>query len=133
MSLAPLLSEGWIIASHALMALAALGLGIWQMVGTKGTNRHRLIGYIWCALMMGVAAGSFWINHIRMFGPFSLIHILSAAVLVSVPIAVHAARAGKIESHRKSMQSLFVFALIVTGAFTLLPGRIMHDVVFGVQ
>ncbi len=29
------------------------------------------------------------------------------------------------------MRSLYIFALILTGAFTLLPGRAMHAVVFG--
>jgi len=27
--------------------------------------------------------------------------------------------------------SLFVGALVIAGAFTLLPGRLMHEVVFG--
>ncbi len=27
--------------------------------------------------------------------------------------------------------SLFVGALVIAGAFTLLPGRLMHEVIFG--
>jgi len=33
--------------------------------------------------------------------------------------------------HRNSMVGLFVGALVIAGAFTFLPGRIMHAVVFG--
>jgi uncharacterized membrane protein len=29
------------------------------------------------------------------------------------------------------MTALFAGALVIAGVFTLLPGRIMHDVVFG--
>ena len=30
-----------------------------------------------------------------------------------------------------AMTSMFVGALVIAGAFALLPGRIMHEVVFG--
>ncbi|WP_164935607.1 hypothetical protein [Bradyrhizobium guangzhouense] len=33
--------------------------------------------------------------------------------------------------HRRIMVPMFVGALVVAGLFTLPPGRIMHDVVFG--
>ena len=130
MSLNPLLAEGWVITTHALMALAALLLGLWQLLGPKGTLPHKTVGYTWAALMLGVAGTSFWIHDLRMIGPFSPIHILSIVVLVNVPIAVHAARRGNVQKHRIYMRSLFLFALVAAGAFTLLPGRVMHDVLF---
>lgn len=131
MSIAPLLSEGWIVASHALIALLALGLGIWQLAGAKGTARHRKVGYAWAGLMMAVAASSFWIHDLRLIGPFSPIHLLSALVLINVPIAIHAARRTNIQKHRRYMQSLFFLGLVATGLFTMMPGRVMHEVVFG--
>ncbi|MEM6372071.1 MAG: DUF2306 domain-containing protein [Pseudomonadota bacterium] len=131
MSLTPLFEAGWIIASHALMAMAALGFGIWQMLGTKGSARHRLVGYVWVTLMTGTAFGSFWIHDIRLFGPFSPIHVLSVMVLINAPLAIVAARHGHIEKHRRYMQSLFLLALVTAGLFSLLPGRIMHGIVFG--
>jgi uncharacterized membrane protein len=45
--------------------------------------------------------------------------------------AVFLARRGRIGAHRRSMIGLYLGALLVTGAFTLLPGRIMGRVVFG--
>ena len=48
-----------------------------------------------------------------------------------VPLAVLAARQGPVASHRRAMTWLFLLALVVTGLFTLWPGRIMHQVVFG--
>ena len=37
----------------------------------------------------------------------------------------------KVQAHRAIMINLFIFALVLTGAFTLLPGRVMHAVFFG--
>ncbi len=38
---------------------------------------------------------------------------------------------GVVRQHRIAMLSLFFGALVIAGAFTLVPGRIMHAVVFG--
>ena len=81
--------------------------------------------------MVGVAGGSLFIHTIRMWGLWSPIHLLSLFTLVMTPLAVLAARRGRIESHRSSMTWLYGLALLVTGLFTLWPGRIMHAVLFG--
>ena len=56
--------------------------------------------------MVLVVVPSFWIHEIRMWGPWSWIHLLSIFTLVA-------------------------FALLIAGVFTLAPGRVMHEVVFG--
>jgi uncharacterized membrane protein len=131
MSLGPLLSAPPPIPWHAFAALAALAIGATQLALPKGTTRHRAIGYTWAALMLVIAISSFWIQQIRLVGPFSPIHILSILVLITVPLAVWHAHRHRVAKHRKVMISLYVFALIGAGVFTLLPGRIMHAVVFG--
>jgi uncharacterized membrane protein len=131
MSLGPLLSAPPPIPWHAFAALAALVIGGAQLALPKGTTRHRVVGYVWAALMLIIAVSSFWIQQIRLIGPFSPIHILSILVLVTVPLAVWHAHMHRVARHRKVMISLYVFALIGAGVFTLLPGRIMHAVVFG--
>ena len=131
MSLGPLLSAPPPIPWHAFAALAALVIGGAQLALPKGTTRHRVVGYAWAALMLGIAISSFWIQQIRLIGPFSPIHILSILVLITVPLAVWHAHRHRVTKHRKVMISLYVFALIGAGVFTLLPGRIMHAVVFG--
>ena len=119
------------IRFHTFAALAAFGLGVLQFARAKGTPSHRIFGFVWVALMMAVAASSFAISTIRQFGPFSLIHVLSAWTLVITPYAVLQARRGNIAAHRQAMISLFAGALVLAGLFTLAPGRILHDVVFG--
>lgn len=131
MSLGPLLSAPPPIPWHAFAAFAALAIGGAQLALPKGTMRHRALGYAWVALMLVIAISSFWIQQIRLIGPFSPIHLLSILVLVTVPLAVWHARNHRVAKHRKVMISLYFFALIGAGVFTLLPGRIMHAVVFG--
>jgi uncharacterized membrane protein len=36
-----------------------------------------------------------------------------------------------VAQHRRAMIGIFVGALVIAGAFTFLPGRIMHAVAFG--
>lgn len=81
--------------------------------------------------MATIALSSFWIHGVRMLGPFSLIHGLSIFTLVMLPLAVLAAHRHDVRRHRKAMISIFVGALIVAGAFTFVPGRIMHAVALG--
>ena len=130
-SLQPLLDAGPIVALHATAAGAALVLGIVQLTSRKGTPTHRLLGWVWIALMAVIAGGSFFIHTIRQFGPFSWIHLLSIMTLVFLVTGVAHAKAGRIEAHRWTMISLFFGALVIAGVFTLVPGRIMHHVVFG--
>jgi uncharacterized membrane protein len=130
-SLALLLNAAPQIQLHAFAAMAAFALGVAQLAAPKGTLPHRMIGWVWAGLMMAVAASSFWIHEIRLFGPWSPIHILSIVTLITVPLAVVHARRHKVTHHRWSMICIFLGALVVAGVFTFVPGRIMHAVTFG--
>jgi uncharacterized membrane protein len=131
MSLTPLLNAAPVVQIHAFVAMAAFVLGVVQLVAPKGTIPHRTIGWTWVVLMAVIAISSFWIHDIRLIGPFSPIHLLSIFTLAMLPLAVLHARRHRVERHRNAMISIFVGALVLAGLFTLLPGRIMHDVVFG--
>ena len=131
MSLAPLLDAAPPIPVHAFAAMAAFALGVVQLAAPKGTLPHRTLGWIWVCLMLAVAISSFWIHEIRLVGPWSPIHLLSIFVLITVPLAVWRAHRHQVADHRRIMISIFTGALVIAGLFTLLPGRIMHAVVFG--
>lgn len=120
-----------LIQVHAVLAGGAIALGGAQFALPKGTPTHRLLGRVWVAFMAVVAISSFFIHEIRMFGPFSAIHLLSVLVLVALWQAIRLARRGDIARHKKAMIRLYVLALVITGAFTLLPGRLMYKVFFG--
>ncbi len=131
MSLAPLLNAAPAIPVHAFAAMTAFALGVVQFAAPKGTLPHRTIGWIWVCLMAAVAVSTFWIHQIRLVGLWSPIHLLSIFTLVVLPLAVWRAHQHRVADHRRIMISLFAGALVLAGLFTLVPGRIMHTVVFG--
>ena len=131
MSLAPLLDAAPAIPLHAFAAMAAFVLGIVQFAAPKGTLPHRTLGWIWVGLMAVVAVSSFWIHQIRLWGPWSPIHLLSIFTPIMLVVAVLFARAHRVRGHKITMISIFAGALIVAGLFTLVPGRLMHTVLFG--
>jgi uncharacterized membrane protein len=131
MSLAPLLDAAPAIQLHAFAAMTAFALGIVQFSAPKGTLPHRTLGAIWVALMVTVGVSSFWIHGMRLWGPWSPIHLISIFTLVMLPLAVWAAHRHAIDRHRRAMIAIFFGALVVAGLFTLVPGRVMHAVVFG--
>ncbi len=126
----PLFEAARPIPSHAIAALLALGLGAVQLWGRKGTRAHRVMGYVWVGLMGYVAISAVFIHEIRLIGAFSPIHVLIPVTLAGLIHAVRSARSGNIAAHRRAMKQLYFLALVVTGAFTLLPGRVLHDVIF---
>src|SRR5262249_10262866 len=128
----PLLEAEPAIPLHAFAAMGAFVLGLVQFAAPKGTLPHRTIGFIWVGLMLVVAASSFWINQLRVVGPWSPIHLLSIFTLVMVPLAVWKAHSPQVGAHRRIMISLFLGALLIAGLLTLAPGRVMHKVIFGV-
>ena len=115
-----------LVQLHATAALAAR----LQLAAPKGTQPHRLVGRAWMGLMLVVAITSFGITGVRGSGQFSWIHGLSLFTLAMLPLAVLHVRRGRIAAHRWAMLALFFGALVITGAFTLLPGRLLGRIVF---
>ncbi len=113
---------------HIAAAVLALGIGLALMVGVKGRAFHRVAGWAWVGCMMVVALSSFWI---RDHGRLSYIHFLSGWTSISVPMAVAAVKRRDVKRHRSLMTNTFMGGLIVAGAFTFVPGRLMWRVFLG--
>lgn len=131
MTLAPLLEASVAIQFHAFAATAALALGAMQLAGPKGTLPHRLIGAVWALLMCLVAVSAFFVHQLRLWGPWSPIHLLAIFTLVMLPVALWHAHRHRVAQHRRAMLGLYFGGLIVAGLFTFWPGRVMHAVLFG--
>ena len=121
------------IQIHVAAALTALAIGIVLLIGVKGNRLHRTLGWTWVLAMATTAVSSFFIHRLNPGGPggFSLIHLLSGWTVIALPMAVHAARRHRIADHRRAMTGMFVGGLILAGAFTFLPGRLMWAMFFG--
>jgi uncharacterized membrane protein len=113
---------------HIAAAVSALSIGFALMVGVKGRAFHRVAGWMWVASMVTVAVSSFWI---RDHGRLSYIHFLSGWVSISVPMAVAAVKRRDVKRHRALMTNIFMGGLIVAGAFTFVPGRLMWRIFVG--
>jgi len=81
--------------------------------------------------MVAVSGTSFWIHELRLWGPWSPIHLLSIFTLATLPLGVLYAKRHRVANHRKVMIAIFTGALVIAGLFTFVPGRIMYAVVFG--
>lgn len=115
-----------IIWFHLACAVTSLVLGAWILSRRKGTQVHRWLGRLWVALMLCTSIGSFFI---QARGRFSWIHILSVITLLALAAAIIGARKRDIALHRRAMVGTYI-GLFTAGVFTLLPYRMLGQVVF---
>ena len=93
----------------------------------KGTALHIVVGRIWGVMALVAMSSPLSMNSKSDNCP---IHFLSAWTLLSLGAGIFFLRKGNIGRHKFIMASLFYLALVLTGTFTLLPGRLMHTVLF---
>jgi uncharacterized membrane protein len=138
MSLRPLLEAPLIIQVHAFGAIAALALGVVQLIAPKGTLPHRTLGAVWMALMFVVATSTLWMTHEvapgdPIWARYSLIHLFTPLTYFGLASAsLFLVRGGpRLKRHAAPLIGVFIGGLVVAGALAFLPGRIMHEVAFG--
>jgi len=119
---------------HLATILPAFLIGTFLLLRRKGTPLHKALGRIYLPLMiltgittllMQAQVGPRFLNH------FGFIHVFSLVTLYSAPAAYFAVRRGDIKAHRGYMIGLYVGGILIAGAFTLAPGRMIHDWIFG--
>jgi uncharacterized membrane protein len=114
---------------HLLALKIALVLTPVMMLRQRGDARHRLFGRIWVGAMFLAAVSSFWLrgaNH----GGFSLIHVLSAFVIIQAPVIYWSARTHNIKRHRRSVRMMVLGALLIAGFFTFPFDRLLGHWLF---
>jgi uncharacterized membrane protein len=116
-----------VVIVHMTAALCAMGLGAVQLARVKGTPGHRVLGWTWVVLMLTVAVTSLWIPA---FLHFTWIHLFTLLVLVSLPLALLKIRRGDVVGHARAMRSLYVGGLVIAGVFTLMPGRLLGNLLW---
>ncbi|MGH1465999.1 MAG: DUF2306 domain-containing protein [Cognatishimia sp.] len=129
-SFTPLLNAAPMLQIHVAAACIAIALAPIVIYRQRRDRRHKQLGYFWVSAMMICALSSFWLHGIRLWGPFSPIHLLSLWTIFGVSYGVSQAIRGNIAAHRKTMKSIAFWALGVAGTLTFLPGRLMNEVAF---
>ena len=120
---------------HLATVVPCVFLGAIIFLMKKGTGMHKRIGRVYMVLMMVTAAITVFMRAEvgpRLLGHFGFIHLFSVLTLFSVPQAYFAIKRGDIRTHQISMISLYVGAIVIAGAFTLMPGRYLHSLFFGI-
>jgi uncharacterized membrane protein len=130
-----------VIAIHIAVALTAVAIGpvaIWARKGhasSHGTGTpqrpklHRAFGYAWVTCMVITAISALWIRDYRLpnIAGYTPIHLLIPFVLGMFFIAFRALAKGDIRRHQRTMVGTYIGGCLVTGALTLVPGRLMHQ------
>ena len=131
------------ITIHLAAALAALAIGpvaLWARRGharghvrTLRPGLHRAAGYAWVTLMLATAISALFIRDFNLpnIAGYTPIHLFVPYTLGGLYLAFAHLRRGHIEGHRKSMLGLYLGACVTAGAFTLLPGRYLGQLVWG--
>ncbi len=118
---------------HLATVLMAFVLGAYLLLNKKGTASHRQIGKYYMLLMMLTAVVALFMQAQvgpRFLGHFGYIHLFCVLVLYSVPAAYVAARNGNLTKHKANMVGVYVGGILIAGAFTLMPGRLLHQWLF---
>ncbi len=123
---------------HLGTILAATALTPVMLLRRKGDRRHRQLGYVWAAAMLGTAITSLFF-HTRaprgtlgvFSGDVSPIHILSIWVMLQVPLIVVSARRHDPVRHERAVRGMVLGALLIAGFFTFPFNRMLGRWLFG--
>ena len=112
-------------------------LGLYIFLTKKGTKQHKMLGRIWVTFLIIVSLTAIFIQAINP-GQYSLIHLLIPYTIGSLVYSIWNIKKFKKTkivrykfAHMYSMIGVYVGALLIAGAFTLMPGRFFHEILFG--
>ena len=111
-------------AIHLAAVVPAVVIGIAQLSAKKGTRPHKVLGWIWVVAMAVAAISSFWIMELRKGAGWSMIHLLSAWVLIAMSLALWNIRRGNVRAHKRFMVGTLA-GLAAAGIGALMPGRFL--------
>ena len=127
----------FVIYAHIALALVTVPVGAIIFLTKKGTAQHKLVGRVWVVILLIVSLSAILIQEINPEG-YSLIHLLIPWTIASLVYSIWSIKRFKKthkrkyrQAHMYSMIGVYVGALLVAGAFTLLPGRFLYGVFFG--
>lgn len=122
------------VPAYVWLHLATIGVALAltpvMLLRPRGDRAHRRLGYVWVAAMFATALLSFGIRLSR-HGGLSVIHILSAWVILQMPLIVWTARTHRVARHRRAVRAMVIGALLTAGFFTFPFQRLLGHWLFG--
>lgn len=119
---------------HLYTVLPCVFIGGFLLIIKKGTLIHKRLGRIYMVLMLFTAIVTLFMPAYvgpTIFNHFGWIHLFSFLTIWTVPTAYIAIKKGNVKAHKRKMILLYFGALIIAGGFTLMPGRYLHNLLFG--
>ena len=126
------------IQLHWATALIAFVLGLIIFSRPKGTVPHKTLGAIYVALMIATSFSAFFIRQGDVSGleflslkGMSWIHIFIPVTLIGIVWGLYGILIlGNRRAHSGPLIGSYIGAMVIAGAFTLLPGRRMNLLLF---
>lgn len=118
------------VVVHLVVAVAALVIGPLALWLRKGSRSHRLVGYLWVALMAAAALSSVFIRDFRLPNllGYTAVHSLTLATFIGIGLGIWHIGRRNIARHRRVMQMTYG-AVVLAGAFAFLPERYLGGLV----
>jgi uncharacterized membrane protein len=115
---------------HFGLILCCVMLGGALMIWRKGRMFHRVGGWIFVILIVASTIGSA-IPFLTGDSPLGWAHAGILGPVLWLPLGVMFAKRHDVARHRLVMKILYFGAMLVPGAFALLPGRVLWRVFVG--
>jgi len=112
---------------HAVAILVLVVAGWIMLALPKGDRRHKTFGWIWVGAMVAMGATSLAVPH---GDSWVAAYIGGGSALVLLAYGVYAVKTRRLRNHGRTMAMLMISLVLMT-LLSLMPGRLMHDVVFG--
>lgn len=119
-----------VIWLHIASLMVALVLTPVLLLRRRGDKKHRVLGWIWAVAMVITAADSLQVRVINP-GHFSVIHILSIVVLITVPLLVFRARKHQVAAHRRGVRIIVTAGILGAGVYAFPVSRLLGHLLFG--
>jgi uncharacterized membrane protein len=125
--------EPFAIQLHLATIVPAFFLGTSLIFfSKKGSPKHRVLGFTYLLLMTVTAIAAIFVQSLRP-GHFTWVHLFVPITLWGVVAAIWRIRVGDVKGHKQAMLGTYFGGLIIAGAFTFAPGRLMHSLFFGTR
>ena len=125
-----------LIAFHMACAIAATLTGAIALWARRGASPlpwvHRIAGYGFVLLMLATAISALFIRDFKLpnWAGFTPIHLLIPVTLGGLALSFWHLAHRRIAQHRSVMRKLYLGSCVVAGLFTLLPGRLLGNLLW---
>jgi uncharacterized membrane protein len=127
----PLGNSSIALRIHLATIIPSFFLGTWLLFASrKGSRLHRGLGFLYLSLMTITATAAIFIRDLN-HGNFSFFHLFIPLTYWGVFGALWNVRRRDINGHKRAMLGLYIGGILVAGALTFSPGRMMHRIFLG--